>query len=211
MHLRVGVFLLQKYPEREKRRSSSKNCEVRTMNIVGLSGRATRDPEVRYTAGNESMCVARFTLAVRRKFVKDGEDTADYINCVAFRRTAEWIERNVKKGTRVEIKGFITTGSYTNRDGQKVYTTEIHVEDIEFGESKQASELSSAGNYQNNEGGNNGGFVNCSRGTYGGANQGNPNNAANQQAGPRAQETGNGYNEIPMEANRGFNGYYGRG
>ena len=110
------------------------------MNKVVLIGRLTRNPEVRYSQGSESMAIARFTLAVDRKGKKDGaEQTADFIPCVAFRKTAEFVEKYVKQGTKVAIDGRIQTGSYTNRDGQKVYTTDVLVEEIEFAESKNAS------------------------------------------------------------------------
>ena len=110
------------------------------MNKVILMGRLTRDPDVRYSQGSESMAIARFTLAIDRKGKKDGaEQSADFIPCVAFRKTAEFVEKYVKQGTKVAIDGRIQTGSYTNRDGQKVYTTDVVVEEIEFAESKNAS------------------------------------------------------------------------
>jgi single-strand DNA-binding protein len=111
------------------------------MNKVVLMGRLTRDPEVRYSSGETATAVARFTLAVDRRFArKDGEQTADFISCVAFGRNAEFIEKYFRQGMRVTLSGRIQTGSYTNRDGQKVYTTEVVVEEQEFAESKAASE-----------------------------------------------------------------------
>lgn len=111
------------------------------MNKVILMGRLTRDPEVRYSAGDNSMAIARYTLAVDRRFRRDSGDgqTADFIGCVAFGRSAEFAEKYLRQGTKVVVTGRIQTGSYTNRDGQKVYTTDVVVEDQEFAESKAAS------------------------------------------------------------------------
>ena len=109
------------------------------MNKVILMGRLTRDPDVRYTQGEEPMAIARFTLAVDRRGKRDGEASADFPSCVCFRRTAEFIEKYAHQGTKLVVVGRIQTGSYTNRDGQKVYTTDIVVEEQEFCESKAAS------------------------------------------------------------------------
>lgn len=106
------------------------------MNKVFLCGRMTRDAEVRYSQGDNSSAVARFSLAVDRRFKRDGEDTADFINCVAFGKTGEFLERFGKKGTKFIVEGRIQTGSYTNKDGQKVYTTDVVVEQVEFAETK---------------------------------------------------------------------------
>ena len=108
------------------------------MNKVILMGRLTRDPEVRYSAGENSQAVARYTIAVDRRFKRDGEATADFIGCVAFGRQAEFAEKYLHQGTKIVVTGRIQTGSYTNRDGQKVYTTDVVVEDQEFAESKNA-------------------------------------------------------------------------
>lgn len=110
------------------------------MNKVILVGRLTRDPEVRYTQGENQTAIARYTLAVDRRFKRDGEPTADFINCVVFGKSAEFAEKYFRQGLRVAISGRITTGSYTNKDGIKVYTTEVTVEDQEFAESKAESE-----------------------------------------------------------------------
>ncbi len=110
------------------------------MNKVVLMGRLTRDPEVRYSQGDNPLAIARFTLAVDRRFKRDGEQTADFINCVVFGRSAEFTEKYFHQGTKVVVSGRIQTGSYTNRDGVKVYTTEVVVEEQEFAESKPASE-----------------------------------------------------------------------
>ena len=110
------------------------------MNKVVLMGRLTRDPEVRYSQGENPLAIARFTLAVDRRFKRDGEQTADFIPCVVFGRSAEFAEKYFRQGMRVAISGRIQTGSYTNREGVKVYTTEVVVEEQEFAESKAASE-----------------------------------------------------------------------
>ena len=115
------------------------------MNKVILMGRLTRDPEVRYSQGANSLAIARYTLAVDRRFRREGEATADFIPCVAFGKQAEHAERYYRQGLRVTICGRIQTGSYTNRDGQKVYTTDVVVEDQEFAESKNASGSNDAG------------------------------------------------------------------
>lgn len=108
------------------------------MNKVILMGRLTRDPEVRYSQGATATAIARFSIAVDRRFKRDGEPDADFINCVAFGRTGEFIERYGHKGTKFVVEGRIQTGSYTNKDGVKVYTTEVVVENQEFAESKNA-------------------------------------------------------------------------
>ena len=106
------------------------------MNKVILMGRLTRDPEVRYSGGENPTAVARFSLAVDRRFKRQGEADADFINCVAFGKIAEFAERYLKQGTKVAAVGRIQTGSYTNKEGQRVYTTDVVVEEIEFAESK---------------------------------------------------------------------------
>lgn len=106
------------------------------MNKVILIGRPTGEPEVRYSQGNPSTCVARYTLAVDRKFKQDGQPTADFIRCVAFGKAGEFAEKYLHKGTKIAIVGRIQTGSY-EKDGQKVYTTDVVVEEQEFAESKK--------------------------------------------------------------------------
>ena len=109
------------------------------MNRVILMGRLTRDPNISYSQGGDNMAIARFTLAVdRRGRRQDGADqqTADFIGCVAFGRQAEFAEKYLRQGTKVAVTGRIQTGSYTNKDGQKVYTTDVVLDDIEFAESK---------------------------------------------------------------------------
>lgn len=107
------------------------------MNKVILIGRLTREPEVRYTDGGTS--IARYALAVDRKFKREGEPDADFINCVSFGKAAEFAEKYFKQGTKIAITGRIQTGSYTNKDGQKVYTTDVVIEEQEFAESKSSS------------------------------------------------------------------------
>lgn len=113
------------------------------MNKVILMGRLTRDPEVRYSSGENALAIARYTLTVDRRFHKDNEASADFIACVAFGKGGEFAEKYLRQGTKVVVTGRIQTGSYTNREGQKVYTTEIVVEDQEFAESKTASQNNS--------------------------------------------------------------------
>ena len=117
------------------------------MNKVILMGRLTSDPEVRYSAGENALAIARYTLAVDRRFRRDGEASADFISCVSFGRTAEFAEKYFRQGLKIAVTGRIQTGSYTNREGQKVYTTEVVVEDQEFAESKGSSS-SDGGSYQ---------------------------------------------------------------
>ncbi len=114
------------------------------MNKVILMGRLTRDPEVRYSGGDNATTVAKCSLAVDRRFKRDNEPSADFINCVGFGKTAEFAEKYFRKGMRICVVGRIQTGSYTNRDGQKVYTTYVVVEEQEFAESKGASENNGA-------------------------------------------------------------------
>lgn len=112
------------------------------MNKVILMGRLTRDPEVRYSQGEQATAIARYTVAVDRRFRRDGDSqTADFIGCVAFGRQAEFAEKYLRKGTKIALTGRIQTGSYTNRDGQKVYTTDVVVEEQEFAESKTAGQI----------------------------------------------------------------------
>ena len=116
------------------------------MNKVILMGRLTRDPDVRYSQGDSPMAIARYTLAVDRRFRRDNDQqTADFISCVAFGRNGEFAEKYLHQGTKIVAEGRIQTGSYTNKDGNKVYTTEVVVENQEFAESKASA--------SNNEGG----------------------------------------------------------
>lgn len=109
------------------------------MNKVILIGRLACDPDVRYTQGDNAMAIARYRLAVQRRYAKEGEQSADFISCVAFGKQAEFAERYLKQGAKIAVEGRIQTGHYTNKDGQKVYTTDIVIENCEFCESKNAS------------------------------------------------------------------------
>lgn len=148
------------------------------MNKVMLMGRLTRDPNVTYSQGqNGQLAIARYTLAVDRR-VKSGEQTADFISCVAFGKSAEFVEKYLKQGTKIAVAGRIQTGSYTNKDGVKVYTTDVIVEEHYFAESKNTS-----GSYQNspNNGYQNNGYQNNNQGGY---QQGYPASAATQPSAP---------------------------
>ena len=114
---------------------------------VGV-GRLVRDPEIRYSQGDNATAVARYTVAVDRRFKRDGEPTADFISCVVFGKSAEFAEKYFHQGLRVAISGRIQTRSYTNKDGVKVYTTEVIVEEQEFAESRAESEANKASNQQ---------------------------------------------------------------
>jgi len=149
------------------------------MNKVILMGRLTRDPDIRWTQGQDQRCIARFTLAVDRRVKRDGgenQQTADFPSCVAFGKTAEWMEKYVHQGTKLTITGRLQTGSYTNRDGNKVYTTDVVIEEAEFAESKNAQ----------------GGGNNAGNGQQGGYNQQN-----GQQDNYRPSDVGEGFMNIP--------------
>ncbi|MGN0155019.1 MAG: single-stranded DNA-binding protein [Lachnospiraceae bacterium] len=117
------------------------------MNKVILMGRLTRDPEIRYSQGDNAMPIARYTLAVDRRFQKNSDQSADFISCVAFSRSAEFAEKWLKQGMKICITGRIQTGSYTNKDGVKVYTTDVVVEDQEFAESKNAAQANGGSDF----------------------------------------------------------------
>ena len=110
------------------------------MNKVTLIGRSTKDTDVRYSQGDKPMVIARINLAVDRKFKQEGQPTADFINCIAFGKTAEVIEKYVVKGTKIAVVGCIQTGSYTNKDGQKVYTTDVVIDELEFCEKRDSQQ-----------------------------------------------------------------------
>ena len=110
------------------------------MNKVILIGRLTRDPEIKYSQGDKPTAVAKYSLAVNRKFVRDGEQDCDFINCVAFGKSGEFVEKYLTKGMKIAVVGRIQTGSYTNKEDRKVYTTDIIVEEHEFCESKGNSD-----------------------------------------------------------------------
>ncbi|MDL2302310.1 single-stranded DNA-binding protein [Lachnospiraceae bacterium OttesenSCG-928-D06] len=133
------------------------------MNKVILMGRLTRDPEVRYSQGETPLAIARYSLAVDRRGRSNNNDeqNADFINCVAFGRAAEFVEKYLRKGTKIAITGRIQTGSYTNKEGNKVYTTEVVAEDHEFAESKNAQASNNSGGYGGGYGGFDGGNGNA--------------------------------------------------
>ena len=110
------------------------------MNKVHLIGRLTKDPSIRYSQNQNPICIARFTLAVDRRYKKDGEQNADFISCLAFGKIAEHIEKYYHKGMKTAISGRIQTGSYKHKDGYTVYTTEVVIEEMEFAESKKSSD-----------------------------------------------------------------------
>lgn len=109
------------------------------MNNVELMGRLTRDPDIRYSQGQQPTCIARYTLAVDRRYKRDGEQNTDFINCISFGKTAEFAEKYFFKGIKIAVHGRLQTGSYTNKDGQKVYTTDVVIDEQEFAESKKTS------------------------------------------------------------------------
>ncbi|MBP3881135.1 MAG: single-stranded DNA-binding protein [Lachnospiraceae bacterium] len=170
------------------------------MNKAILMGRLTRDPEIRYTQGDNPMCIARYTLAVDRRFSRNANNdgnNADFIPCVCFGKTAEFVEKYLKKGTKMAVTGRIQTGSYTNRDGVKVYTTEVVVEDQEFAESRNASGNGNFGGNGNYNGGNSG--YNSGSNNGGGSRGGNYGGKAEQAP---AQDAGSsdsldGFMNIP--------------
>ena len=146
------------------------------MNKVILMGRLTRDPEVRYSQGSSQTAVARFSVAVDRRFKREGQPDADFFNCTAFGRQAEFIERYLRKGTKILLSGSIQNDNYTNKDGQQVYSVRVIVDEIEFAESKNAA---------GNDGGYNAGYNNNNSGF----------NAGNQA--PAASGAGEGFMNIP--------------
>lgn len=161
------------------------------MNKVVLMGRLTKDPEVRYTQGENSMCIARYTLAVDRRFSRNNNDgqSADFIPCVAFGKAGEHAEKYYRKGIKVAVTGRIQTGSYTNREGVKVYTTEVIVEEQEFAESKNAGQQG-GGSYGGNSYGG---------GSYGGSSYGGGNNSYGGGQSGSTQSSGSidGFMNIP--------------
>ena len=119
------------------------------MNKVILIGRLTKDPEVRYSTGSNPMAIAKFNLAVDRRVKKEGEQSADFISCTAFGKTGEFVEKYLKKGTKIALEGRWQTGSFTNKDGQKVYTNDCIVEQVEFAESKRSDDAQTDDGFMN--------------------------------------------------------------
>ena len=135
------------------------------MNKVILVGRLTRDPEIRYSQGANAMAIARFSIAVDRRFKREGEPDADFFNCSAFGKQAEFVERYLKQGTKMVVVGRIQNDNYTNKDGQKVYSVQIMVDELEFAESKNASAGSGDGTFAPTPGAAaNDGFMNVPEG-----------------------------------------------
>lgn len=130
------------------------------MNKVILMGRLTRDPDIRYSKGEKATAVARFSIAVDRRFKQDGQPTADFINCLAFGKRAEFLEKYCHKGTKLVIEGSWQNGSYTNKDGNKVYTNECLIESCEFAESKSTAGNGNSNAEQPSNFAGNDGFVN---------------------------------------------------
>ncbi len=122
------------------------------MNKVILMGRLTRDPEVRYSQGASQTAVARFSVAVDRRFKREGEPEADFFNCTCFGKQAEFVERYLHRGTKIVLSGRIQNDNYTNKDGQMVYSVRVMVDEIEFAESKNASGGNGDGGYRSNGG-----------------------------------------------------------
>lgn len=159
------------------------------MNNVVLMGRLTRNPDVRYSQGENSMAIARFTLAVDRRLSRNkDEKTADFIFCVAFGKLAEFAEKYLKQGTKIALSGRISTGSYTGKDGNTVYTTEVVAENIEFAESKNAS---GGATYERSDAYNGG------NGGYSNGNSGSGNGGYNDYNNAPAKEAPAGFMNIP--------------
>lgn len=116
------------------------------MNKVILMGRLTRDPEIRYSQGANQTAIANFSIAVDRRFKREGEPNADFFSCTCFGKQAEFVERYLHKGTKIVLSGRIQNNNYTNKDGQMVYNVRIMVDEIEFAESKAASDGGNGGN-----------------------------------------------------------------
>lgn len=121
------------------------------MNKVILMGRLTRDPEVKYSQSNNPMAIARYSIAVNRKFKREGEPDADFINCVAFGKTGEFVEKYLKKGQLINVVGSLRTGSYNDKNGKKVYTTDVIVEEHYFTDSKKDKEENTSNKKANND------------------------------------------------------------
>ena len=114
--------------------------KVKTMNKIILMGRLTRDPEIRYSQGENSMVIATFSLAVNRRYKREGEPEADFFNCTAFGKQAEFVEKYLKQASKILLSGRVQNNNYTNKEGQKVYSVQIMVEELEFAESKGSSD-----------------------------------------------------------------------
>lgn len=135
------------------------------MNKVIMMGRLTRDPEVRYSQGEQAVAIARFSLAVDRRVKRTGEPEADFFNCTAFGRQAEFVEKYLRKGTKIVLTGRVQNDNYTNKDGQKVYSVQVLVEELEFAESKNAANAASGGSRPSSGPVSSDGFMSIPEGT----------------------------------------------
>ena len=175
------------------------------MNKVILMGRLTRDPEVRYSAGESSTAIARYTLAVDRRFKRDGEATADFISCVSFGRTAEFAEKYFRQGLKIIVSGRIQTGSYTNNSGQKVYTTDVVVEEQEFAEGKNSSQQGAGQSQPQPQGASQSQPQSQGYGQQGGYNAQQPQGTPQFQPQPQGYGQQGGYS-APQNAQQNYGG-----
>ena len=175
------------------------------MNKVILMGRLTRDPEVRYSAGENALAIARYTLAVDRRFRRDGEATADFISCVSFGRTAEFAEKYFRQGLKIIVSGRIQTGSYTNNSGQKVYTTDVVVEEQEFAEGKNSSQQGAGQSQPQPQGASQSQPQSQGYGQQGGYNAQQPQGTPQFQPQPQGYGQQGGYS-APQNAQQNYGG-----
>ncbi len=175
------------------------------MNKVILMGRLTRDPEVRYSAGESGTAIARYTLAVDRRFKRDGEATADFISCVSFGRTAEFAEKYFRQGLKIIVSGRIQTGSYTNNSGQKVYTTDVVVEEQEFAEGKNSSQQGAGQSQPQSQGASQSQPQSQGYGQQGGYNAQQPQGTPQFQPQPQGYGQQGGYS-APQNAQQNYGG-----
>ena len=175
------------------------------MNKVILMGRLTRDPEVRYSAGESGTAIARYTLAVDRRFKRDGEATADFISCVSFGRTAEFAEKYFRQGLKIIVSGRIQTGSYTNNSGQKVYTTDVVVEEQEFAEGKNSSQQGAGQSQPQPQGASQSQPQSQGYGQQGGYNAQQPQGTPQSQPQPQGYGQQGGYS-APQNAQQNYGG-----
>ena len=175
------------------------------MNKVILMGRLTRDPEVRYSAGESGTAIARYTLAVDRRFKRDGEATADFISCVSFGRTAEFAEKYFRQGLKIIVSGRIQTGSYTNNSGQKVYTTNVVVEEQEFAEGKNSSQQGAGQSQPQPQGASQSQPQSQGYGQQGGYNAQQPQGTPQFQPQPQGYGQQGGYS-APQNAQQNYGG-----
>ena len=175
------------------------------MNKVILMGRLTRDPEVRYSAGESGTAIARYTLAVDSRFKRDGEATADFISCVSFGRTAEFAEKYFRQGLKIIVSGRIQTGSYTNNSGQKVYTTDVVVEEQEFAEGKNSSQQGAGQSQPQPQGASQSQPQSQGYGQQGGYNAQQPQGTPQFQPQPQGYGQQGGYS-APQNAQQNYGG-----